>query len=1071
MANSSCHSVGGPNRRAIRPDHRPVRACRAGTRSVVQSAGSGCTRTAPSNQQGEYSVPALVARSRSGFVSRSVVLSGIEFARQIARGSVFLLALTLPALALNPAYQISQYAHTSWTHDKGINAVRRIKQAPNSYLWLATRTGLLRFDGVRITTFKAGPEDGLESSTTQDLVFDPDGSIWVATLGGGLAHYQKGRFHTYRVKDGLPADDIGCIYRDSRGTLWVGTWGAGIARMVNGQFEKLPLAIPPSRITALLESADHSLWIATEGYGIFRLQNGNLTSFTVTEGLPDNRLLALYLDHAGTVWTAGWKGISSWNGARFVAQPTVNALLSRSQANSCIEDRNGNLWVASPSGLFRAHGEEVSQVDSSTVLSSDYVSDVYEDREGNIWAGTRGGVDRFRDGQVQIVLSRQKGPIVADNQGVWMASNQQIKRIAAGTVRTWPLSLPPGSAPFTLLAKPAAGLLIGFDKGIGSWTSEHAYLTSELSGLHARCFVRAHDGSIWIGTSDRGLLRWAASAGSRSLTETGVPDRFITTLAEDRKGAIWAGSISGGLYRLAGGNVQHFGRDEGLLSPEIYALFVDGNGELWIGSVGGLSWFQNGRIYTVNSQQGLPADQVFAILDDSYDRLWFTGFAGIAAIDKKSLADWAAGQRPNLNPILYGSAQGIQMSTVERAFPDAARTPDGHLWFSIENGLAEVTPPPPGNSRPLQFPVLVEDVIADGVPGTESGRLRIAPGTRSVELRYTALTLSDAEVVRFRYRLEGLDNDWVYADTRRLAFYNNLKPGAYTFRVAAHVGEEQWKESPALLIEQLPFFYQTWEFMLLASAAALSLAIFAYWLRIRQITQEFNARLKERVGERTRIARDFHDSTLQNFQAVLMGLSALRYLIPERPDVQGKIEGVCEQARNAITEGRDAIQGLRSSTLVANDLARAISMLGEGLAADQNGQNSPEFRVSVGGNSKDLPPLVRDEVFWIAAEALRNAFRHAQAKGIEVEIRYGPRQFRLRVLDDGKGIDQAILKVGGRTGHHGLPGINERAELAGGKLCVWSQLDSGTRIELTIPASIAYRRPASRAAATEKETE
>jgi signal transduction histidine kinase len=288
--------------------------------------------------------------------------------------------------------------------------------------------------------------------------------------------------------------------------------------------------------------------------------------------------------------------------------------------------------------------------------------------------------------------------------------------------------------------------------------------------------------------------------------------------------------------------------------------------------------------------------------------------------------------------------------------------------------------------------------------------------------------------------------------------------------VTARVGEEQWQESPALVVEQLPFFYQTWWFILLASAAVLSLPIIVYRLRVRHITQEFNVRLKERVSERTRIARDFHDTTLQSFQAVLMKFSALGYLIPERPDVHEKMERVCEQARQAIAEGRDAIQGLRSSTVVANDLARAISALGEGLAVDQNGQNCPEFRISVEGKSRDLPPLVRDEVYRIAAEVLRNAFRHAQAKRIEVEIRYAPRQFRLFVLDDGKGIDPAILKAGGRSGHQGLPGINERAKLAGGSLSVWSRLDSGTRIELTIPASIAYSKPARRAAACGEET-
>jgi len=505
--------------------------------------------------------------------------------------------------------------------------------------------------------------------------------------------------------------------------------------------------------------------------------------------------------------------------------------------------------------------------------------------------------------------------------------------------------------------------------------------------------------------------------------------------------------------------VQHFGSDEGLRAPNVFTVFVDGKGDIWIGSSGGLSWFQDGHIRTVNSQQGLPADQVFTILEDSYNRLWFTGFAGIAAIDKKSLAEWASGAIRKLNPILYRGAEGLQIRTTGSVFPDATRSPDGNLWFSIADGVAEVTPPDPATSRVPQFPVLVEDITVDGESHVEPKRLRIPPGARSIELRYTALTLSSPETIRFRYLLEGIDNDWVDSGTRRLAFYNNLKPRAYKFRVAASAGEGRWLESSPLALEQLPFFYQTWWFTVLVSSAVLSLAFLVHRLRVHQITREFNANLEGRVSERTRVARDLHDTLLQSFQAVLMKFSAVQYMIPTRPiEAAETLERTIEQARTALIEGRNAVAGLRSSTVVTNDLARAIMSDGEKLLADQIGENRPELRLRVEGKSRDLPPILRDEIYNIACEALRNAFRHAHARRIEVEIRYEPRHFRLQVQDDGKGIDAKVLGAGGREGHYGLPGIQERAKLAGGKLVVRSGPGSGTEIELTIPASLAYVR-------------
>ena len=968
------------------------------------------------------------------------------------------LFIPTPLSALNPAYQISQYVHTSWRSDAGVQAVRRLKQTPDGYLWLATRTGLLRFDGVRLSTFKAGSEEGLQSSAMQALVVDPDGSLWIGTLGGGLTHYVAGKFQTYTVKNGLPSDDINSLYRDSLGTLWVGTRGGGIARMVDGRFEKLSLAIPPIPVSAFLEGPDHSLWFATFGSGVFHLQNGTLTSFTVRNGLPDNRVTNLYRDHSGTIWTAGWKGISSWDGTRFVGDAAVNRLVS--YAISCTQDRDGNFWIASSFGLYRARGEEVTRMDRGAGLSGDFVSDVFEDREGNLWIGTRGGLDRLRDGLIRTFAQPESNsrPIVADNRGVWAVSDRQVTQFSANTIHTWSISLPSSSTRFTLLPRPDGSFLIGFDNGVKRWAGGHADSVPELSGLDVRCMLESRDGSIWMGTANRGLLRWKPLGGARTLMETGVPDKFITTLAQDSTGAVWAGSNNGGaLYRLAEGTVQHIGREQGFRSSDVYTLFVDGKGELWIGSTTGLSWFRDGRIQTVNSQQGLPADQVFAILEDSYNRLWILGFAGISAIDKKTLNEWASGGRSKLNPIVYRNSAGLQLRGADTGFPNAVRSPDGHLWFSSTEGLLEMTVPDPATTRAPQFPVLVEDVTIDRVSHSERGRIRIPPGSHSIEIRYSALRLSDSEAIRFRYRLAGVDDGWVDADTRRLAFYNNLKPGAYTFRVAASPDGEHWQESSALALVQLPYFYQTYWFLILVSSAVLSLAYFLYRLRLQQTVDRVQAAFQERMHERARIARDLHDTLLQSFQGVLLKFSSLKYMIPNRPtEAVELLDGMVEQARAAIVEGRDAVQGLRSSTVVANDLARAIAIFGEGLASDQTGDKRPEFRVGVEGKSRDLPPIVRDEVYHIACESLRNAFRHAQAKRIEVQIRHDERQFWLRIADNGKGIDAAVLSTGGRAGHHGLPGIRERAELAGGKLSVWSQPDSGTEIELTIPASIAY---------------
>jgi signal transduction histidine kinase len=380
---------------------------------------------------------------------------------------------------------------------------------------------------------------------------------------------------------------------------------------------------------------------------------------------------------------------------------------------------------------------------------------------------------------------------------------------------------------------------------------------------------------------------------------------------------------------------------------------------------------------------------------------------------------------------------------------------DGRLWFLPSDGASVVDP------RHLPFnglvpQVRIEQVTANhktyDVPSDEKASLPLPALVRDLEIDYTVLSLVAPEKNRFRYKLEGYDRDWIDAGNRRQAFYTNLSPSDYRFRVAASNNSGVWNEAGASFDFSIaPAYYQTTWFRALCAAAFLGLFWALYRYRLHEIAREFNARLEERVNERTRIAGELHDTLLQSFHGLMFRFQAARNIVLRRPDeaVQA-LDAALERTEQAIAEGRNAIQGLRSSTTVSNELAQAVTALGEELASD-----SARFHVVVQGPPGDLHPILRDEIYAIAREAVRNAFRHAQARHIEVEITYNESSFQLRIRDDGKGMDAGIVAEG-RAGHYGVPGMRERAKRIGGKLDVWTGTGTGTEIELSIPGSIAY---------------
>jgi signal transduction histidine kinase len=378
------------------------------------------------------------------------------------------------------------------------------------------------------------------------------------------------------------------------------------------------------------------------------------------------------------------------------------------------------------------------------------------------------------------------------------------------------------------------------------------------------------------------------------------------------------------------------------------------------------------------------------------------------------------------------------------------------LWFATLDGVSVLDPRNlPFNKLPP--PVHIEQITADRKTYDASSNLRLPSRVRDLEIDYTALSLVAPEKNRFRVKLEGWDREWQDAGNRRQAFYGNLSPRSYRFRVMASNNSGVWNEAGASFDFSVdPAYYQTAWFRASIAAAILALLWGLYRYRLHQIAREFNVRLEERVGERTRIARDLHDTLLQSFQGLMLHLQVVDDLLPQGK-AKVELEKTLDRADQAIAEGRTAVYDLRSSTTTTNDLAQAVREVGNELAAP----GAATFRLVVEGPVRDLHPIIRDEVYRIAREALRNAFSHARAHHIEAELIYADRLFRLRIRDDGQGIAPAILEEG-RPGHYGLPGMRERAQQIGAKLTIWSGGGSGTEIELRLEGSIAYGTPPGR---------
>ena len=985
-------------------------------------------------------------------------------------GGAAALCLLCTSYALDPNRTPSQYSREQWTNEGEFpgGPVHAISQTPDGYLWIGTDTGLIRFDGFSFRVVPLSPLIPTPNTPVLGLTTDLDGNLLIRLQGAGVLRLRNGKFEIFTTGVAPGSSQVTAMWRDQNGHVLLSDLVGGTLIFQNGRIEQLakPDLLPGSPpIISLGTTPDGGVWLGTLNSGVFALAQGQAVA--AAKGLPYTKINCLLPVGANEVWVGTDGGVFRWNGTRFVE--VALPLRGNVQVLTLLHDRDANVWVGTAQGLFRINSAGTSLLEEKDLRGDGGIDALFEDREGNIWAGRARGIERIRNttfatySSATGLPSERNGPVYSDSEDriwfapvegglYWFKNGAPVPVRGAGLENDVIYSIA-GRQDEIWVGRQHGGLT-RLQYRNGKLTSQTYTERDGLAQNSVYAVYQSPDRTIWAGTISGGVSSFRDSRFVTYTTASGLSSNTIYSIVQTSDGTTWFATPNG-LNSFSEGTWKTYSSKDGLPSENVDCLFEDSSGVLWIGTSNGLASLHSGRIRTYPEGPGSLHKQILGLAEDKNGWLWVAASNRVLRIRRDKSYD----SPPEEGDIReYGTADGLRSNEPLQRSSSVVRDSLGRIWFSMTRGLSVVEPSRLVGDSPPAI-VHLEAIAADGKPINAGDTIRIPVAHKRVTFTYTGLSLAVPQRVRFRYFLDGFDRNWSEPTAAREAVYTNLNPGPYRFRVVACNNDGLWNGSEAAVSFRVdPAFWQTWWFMILG-VMTVGLAVLTYLrLRVLSLTRQMNIRLEERVGERTRIARELHDSLLQGFQGLMFRLQAVRDLLPARPEEAIRaLESALDRGDHVIAEGRGTVEDLRSSTLVNNDLVQALSTLGEELAMTEDGRVSRTFRVLVEGKPRGLEPILRDEVYRIAREALRNAFHHSQAQKIEAELTYGDSQFLLRIRDDGKGIDAKYLDHGSRAGHWGLPGMRERAKTFGGRLEIWSQGGAGTEVELTVPASIAYR--------------
>ena len=970
--------------------------------------------------------------------------------------------------SLDPSRRISQYAHTAWRLEDGAfsGSPNVVTQTTDGYLWIGTTAGLVRFDGERFVPFAPPGSEHLRNPNVKSLLAARDGSLWIGT-GSDLEHWKDGHLATYDL-----FGTFNSVVEDAEGTAWASREQPGddrgaVCQVTRNAARCLGKAdgLSTQVGAALLRVPDGSFWLV-EPTKVHHWRAGTETTLALqAAGLDPNNegLRALALAPDGSLWAGCVLKGPGLGLQRIVdgqwSSLTVPGLDGSSLAvHALLLDRAGALWVGTlDQGLYRVHDGQADHFGSADGLASDSINGLFEDDQGDLWVATSRGLDRFRDLRVASYgvrqgLSRDEvGSVLAARDGsLWIANAQALDHLTQDKVTS--LRLPrdfPGHAFTSLLEDSAGRLWAGVDDGLVIFDRGKATRVATTDPRPIGTVIsmaQDESGDVWaaaLAGRDYRLLRMRDERVQEELTGKVPPGLEIVA---DARHGLWLGTSKGDLAHIADGRVEIVPFHRPAHVGVIQELATGPDGSVLAATSAGVIGWRGGTARTMTTGNGLPCNRTHALLRDPRG-LWLYTACGLVHVPPEALEAWWRQPDVKLELRVFDAVDGANPSRTNFA-PRAARSTDGRLWFANGSVLQMIDPAHLHDSA-TPPPVHIEVVVADGARSETPSSLRLQPRTRDIEIDYSAPRLAIPQRVRFRYRLDGHDGDWQEPGTRRQAFYTDLPPGSYRFRVIASNEDGIWNNSGASIDFTIPpAFVQTRLFTALCIASAVAVLWALIHLRLQQVKRQARLRAEERLDERERIAREIHDTLLQGTQALSLRLGGtLKRLDPAHP-VRPALEDIVRRADASIDEGRQRIQGLRFPRA---SLHESIG----GLIGEFDPAGVPAFELRVEGTARELALRVSDEVLQIAREGVLNALRHAQARRVVVQITYADDAFRLSVNDDGLGMAASVAQFD-KPGHWGLRNMRERAESVGGRLDVRSDAKTGTVVELQVPAASAY---------------
>jgi len=944
------------------------------------------------------------------------------------------------------------YTQRLWQMQDGLpeQVVQAFAQTANRYLWIGTTGGLVRFDGERFLTFNRDNTPAFTDNNVFCLTVARDNTLWIGMEGGGLIRYRDGKFRAYTSNDGLTNPFVRVIYQNSEGRIFVGT-DSGLFLFSGDRLERVDNTpgVPAMAVHAIHEDRHAQLWVG--GSSFLRLTSGAAFEYRLGGEASQNRVKSIMETQDGTIWVGTVSGLQKKGpqDTSFQLVPEVKGTVRVLQETS-----DGTLWIGTIGrGLLICRKNQISEFAASDPLPSNTVLNLFEDVEKNIWVATQGGMLRL----IQTPVRTVKLPDAADsdaetvyqdwNGDLWVAA-VNLFRVHDGKAAPYQFPGISGVRVRNVFRDREGALWIGTEgRGAYRLVGQRLIHYSAREGLvnnFIRAFLQGRDGSVWIAT-DEGVSRWRPQGITNYQMHDGLAYFSTRSLLEDSRGDIWIGTDQG-VSRLHDNSFQSDGATEALKNEKVWAIHEDPEGGLWFGTrTGGLYRWRSGTMTHYTVARGLSSNGIYELLEDGKGNLWMSGPNGISAVSRRELDAVAEHSLRPAAVTLYGVSDGletIQMCGGEK--PAGVLTTQGEVWFPSSKGPVRVSVDSPMLSKPA--PVVIDQVMADGLQIPVTSGVSLGPDNAKLEMHYGVVLLRSQERIRFRYRLDGFDKTWSDASPARVAYYTNLPPGRYQFRVAAfEMNNPEQLASAALEVVQKPHFYRT-SWFLGSAVLVLGMSVWGiYQLRLGQLRSRFQAVL----NERNRLAREMHDTLIQGCASVSALLEAHSSLAERQSDSNDDLLDCARtHLRSTIEEARQAVWGLRSNPESTSDLSSLLSKMTK--------QFSHEFAVPVeyytSGKPFVLDQSTVHEVLMAVREALYNSVRHARPSRIQLNIRFDENVCSIGVRDDGSGFDLGTLGHLPEN-HYGLIGIRERVERIGGKFKLNSEIGAGTELSIDVPRS------------------